>query len=140
MPRVMILEGHKVFINGSLHRAGGVAQIRGKRDKSNRNFSEKSMRFVDDDTPLCVEGPRHVVGPQVLSAADIEARAEAEAAALGEVEREELAAAFGRLEQDDDSHWTEKGLPNLRVVSEFAGRQVTHQMREAVAPDLKRQE
>lgn len=42
------------------------------------------------------------------------------------------------LDHKDDSHWTAEGLPNMNVVCETAGIQVTRAELTETAPDFKR--
>jgi hypothetical protein len=43
----------------------------------------------------------------------------------GEETEESLVGLIGELNKDDEAHWTKGGLPDARVLSEKANRQVT---------------
>ena len=42
------------------------------------------------------------------------------------------------LDHADDAHWTEQGLPNVKVVAETSGLEVTRKEVTEAAPDFKR--
>jgi hypothetical protein len=54
-------------------------------------------------------------------------------------EKVTVSAALGRLDPENDEHWTADGLPRVEVVSEWLGAQVSRQEITNAAPKLTRQ-
>ncbi len=49
-----------------------------------------------------------------------------------------LEEAVAKLNHEDDSHWTEKGKPDLNILSELTGETVTRKILKESFPDLVR--
>jgi len=141
MPKVEILPGKTAFINGSLYRAGGVAQIEGPKTKDNPNFTELAMRYVSDDTAVSIRGYRRkTVGPTVIAADSVTENPEdtGEGDGYDEELTTAVLSAVGRLDHADDEHWTNSGKPDTGVVTKLAGVKVSRKTLDDLAGDVTR--
>lgn len=51
---------------------------------------------------------------------------------------DEIVAAIAELDNGNDEHWTQAGLPQVNAVAELTGKTVTRAAIDAAAPDAKR--
>ena len=51
---------------------------------------------------------------------------------------EQIIKALGQLEQANNKHWTNAGLPNVKAVEDILGQDITRADINNAAPDFKR--
>ncbi|WP_163836868.1 hypothetical protein [Spartinivicinus ruber] len=51
---------------------------------------------------------------------------------------EKIVKALSQLDQANDAHWTNAGLPNVKAVEEILGQDITRADINAAAPDFRR--
>ncbi|MGI0119692.1 hypothetical protein [Zooshikella sp. RANM57] len=52
---------------------------------------------------------------------------------------EKIVKALSQLDHNNDSHWTNAGLPNVKAVEEILGQDVTRSDINEAAPEFKRE-
>ena len=145
MPRVKATR--ECFYGGSRRRVGSVFDISDKKDDDGNlvEFAPKSMKIVDEDTPVQKRPPLLGNQARTIKASDVNPSGgpvthDSSKKQEGNTDEVTLASAVSRLDHTDDAHWTKDGKPDLNVLKEMMGKAVKRGEVDEAFPELKRRE
>ena len=139
MPRYKVMHG-TVHAHGQLFRTGGVLEL--PDNVTAETYGHGRLVRVRDDETIRAR-PQLNPDPTTVKAQEAEGIVppDAQLAASEGVDDETVSAilgGLGRLEDDNDEHWTQAGTPDLNALSALAGLRVTRRMLDEIAPERMR--